>query len=43
VDLGSFTNTLTGTGAYPTLVSSTHFTDNIFRAGINYNFGGPYY
>jgi outer membrane immunogenic protein len=42
VDLGSFTNTFAGTGpAFPTLTASTHFTDNIVRAGINYNFGGP--
>jgi outer membrane immunogenic protein len=32
IDLGSFTNTLTGYS------SNTHFTDNIVRAGINYNF-----
>jgi outer membrane immunogenic protein len=43
VDLGTFTNTLTGTGAFPTLASSTHFTDNIVRAGINFHFGGLQY
>jgi len=42
IDLGTFTNTFTGIGpSFPTLTGSTHFTDNIFRAGINYNFGGP--
>jgi outer membrane immunogenic protein len=42
VDLGTFNNTFTGTGpAYPTLTGSTHFTDNIFRVGIDYHFGGP--
>ncbi len=43
VDLGTFTNTFAGTGpAYPTLTASSHFTDNIFRVGVNYNFGGPH-
>jgi outer membrane immunogenic protein len=44
VDLSAFTNTFTGTGpAFPTITARTHFTDNIFRVGINYNFGGPHY
>jgi len=43
VDLGTFTNTFAGLPpAYPTLTASSHFTDNIFRVGINYNFGGPH-
>jgi outer membrane immunogenic protein len=42
IDLGTFTNTFAGVGpAFPTITASTHFTDNIVRAGINYNFGGP--
>jgi outer membrane immunogenic protein len=44
VDLAAFTNTFTGTGpTFPTITARTHFTDNIFRVGINYNFGGPHY
>jgi outer membrane immunogenic protein len=43
VDLGTFTNTFAGLPpAYPTLTASSHFTDNIFRVGINYNIGGPH-
>ena len=40
VDLGTFTDTFTGIGL-PTFTLSSHFTDNVFRAGINYHFGGP--
>jgi outer membrane immunogenic protein len=44
VDLSAFTNTFTGTGpSFATITARTHFTDNIFRVGINYNFGGPHY
>jgi outer membrane immunogenic protein len=43
VDLGTFNLTFPGTGPYATVVTSTHFTDNIVRAGINYSFGGPHY
>jgi outer membrane immunogenic protein len=44
VDLGSFTDTFTGIGTvYPLITARTHFTDNIFRVGINYSFGGPHY
>lgn len=43
MDLGTFGATFTGTGPYATVGTSTHFTDNIFRAGINYSFGGPHY
>jgi outer membrane immunogenic protein len=42
MDLGTFNLTFAGTGPYATVATSTHFTDNIFRAGINYNFGGPH-
>ena len=42
MDLGTFTNTFTGIGAYSSLTANSHFTDNIFRVGINYNFGGPH-
>jgi outer membrane immunogenic protein len=38
MDLGTFANTFTGTGAYGTVTTSSHITDNIFRAGINYRF-----
>jgi outer membrane immunogenic protein len=43
VDLGSFSNTFTGVGLFTPVVLSTHVTDNIVRAGLNYhfNFGGP--
>jgi outer membrane immunogenic protein len=41
VDLGTVTNTFTGLGAYAPLTISSHVTDNILRAGINYRFGGP--
>jgi outer membrane immunogenic protein len=43
MDLGTFNLTFPGTGPYATVVTSTHFTDNIVRAGINYSFGGPHY
>jgi outer membrane immunogenic protein len=42
MDLGSFSNTFTGVGAYTTLGISSHVTDNILRVGLNYRFGGPY-
>lgn len=38
MDFGTFTNTFAGTGAYLTLTASSHVTDNILRAGINYRF-----
>jgi outer membrane immunogenic protein len=41
VDLGSFSNTFTGLGAFTPVTLSTHVTDNIVRAGLNYHFGGP--
>jgi outer membrane immunogenic protein len=41
VDLGSFSNTFTGVGAFTPVTLSTHVTDNIVRAGLNYHFGGP--
>jgi outer membrane immunogenic protein len=45
VDLGSTGNTLTSTipalgGGFLTLTRSTRITDNIFRVGLNYRFGG---
>jgi outer membrane immunogenic protein len=41
IDFGTFNNTLTGIGAFPTITASSHVTDNIFRVGVNYRFGGP--
>jgi outer membrane immunogenic protein len=41
VDLGSFSNTFTGVGTFTPVTLSTHVTDNIVRAGLNYHFGGP--
>jgi len=46
VDLATFNNAFTGLGpAYPLLYTSSHVTDNILRAGVNFRFGpgGPYY
>jgi outer membrane immunogenic protein len=40
VDYGTFSNTYTLAGV-PVLTTSTHLTDNIIRAGLNYRFGGP--
>jgi outer membrane immunogenic protein len=42
VDLGSFSNTFTGVGAFTPVTLSTHVTDNIVRAGLNYHFGARY-
>jgi hypothetical protein len=28
-------------GGLPVLTTSTHFTDNVIRVGVNYRFGGP--
>jgi outer membrane immunogenic protein len=41
VDLGSFSNTYTGLGVFTPVTLSTHVTDNIVRAGLNYHFGSP--
>jgi outer membrane immunogenic protein len=41
VDLGSFSNTFTGLATFTPVTLSTHVTDNIVRAGLNYHFGGP--
>jgi outer membrane immunogenic protein len=41
VDLGSFSNTFTGVTGFTPVTLSTHVTDNIVRAGLNYHFGGP--
>jgi hypothetical protein len=38
--LGGFSNTYTLAGL-PVLTTSTHFTDNVIRVGVNYRFGGP--
>ena len=46
VDLASFNNAFTGLGPiYPSLYTGSHVTDNIVRAGVNFQFGpgGPYY
>jgi outer membrane immunogenic protein len=39
IDLGSFSNTFTGLGTFTPVTLSTHVTDNIVRAGLNYHFG----
>jgi len=41
VDLGTVNNTFVGLGAFAPLSISSHVTDNIVRAGVNYRFGGP--
>jgi outer membrane immunogenic protein len=41
VDLGTVNNTFVGVGAFAPITSSSHVTDNILRAGVNYRFGGP--
>ena len=42
VDLGTINNAFSpALGAYGTLNTSSHVTDNIFRVGIDYHFGGP--
>jgi outer membrane immunogenic protein len=38
IDLGTVSATFAGTGAYATLNTSSHVTDNILRGGINYRF-----
>ena len=45
MDLGTFNLTPSGhRSMMPDRCNlSTHFTDNIVRAGINYSFGGPHY
>jgi outer membrane immunogenic protein len=41
VDLGTVNNTFAGTAPFAPITTSTHVTDNILRAGVNYRFGGP--
>lgn len=41
VDLGTVNSTFAGVAPFAPLVTSTHVTDNIVRAGVNYRFGGP--
>jgi outer membrane immunogenic protein len=41
VDLGNVNDTFAGGGAFAPLTISSHVTDNILRAGVNYRFGGP--
>jgi outer membrane immunogenic protein len=41
VDLGNVNDTFAGGGAFAPLTTSSHVTDNILRAGVNYRFGGP--
>jgi outer membrane immunogenic protein len=41
VDLGTVNNTFVGVAPFAPLAVSSHVTDNIVRAGINYRFGGP--
>jgi outer membrane immunogenic protein len=38
VDLGTLNNTFVGLGAFAPLLTSSHVTDNIVRAGFNYKF-----
>ena len=38
MDLGTVSGAFTGVGAYSTLVTSSHVTDDILRAGFNYKF-----
>jgi outer membrane immunogenic protein len=38
VDLGRLNNTFLGVGAFAPLLTSSHVTDNIVRAGFNYKF-----
>jgi outer membrane immunogenic protein len=38
IDLGTVSGAFTGVGAYSVLDTSSHVTDNILRAGINYKF-----
>lgn len=40
VDLGTVNNSFTLIGAFPVINTSSHVTDNIFRVGLNYHFGG---
>jgi outer membrane immunogenic protein len=42
MDLGTFSATFAGLTPGTTLTTSSHVTDNIFRAGINYHFGAPW-
>ena len=39
--LGTLNNTFVGLGAFAPFAISSHVTDNIVRAGVNYKFGGP--
>jgi len=41
VDLGTVNNTFAGVAPFAPITTSTHVTDNILRAGVNYRFGGP--
>jgi outer membrane immunogenic protein len=41
VDLGTVNNTFAGIAPFAPLATSSHVTDNIVRAGINYRFAGP--
>jgi outer membrane immunogenic protein len=41
VDLGTVNNTFAGVAPFAPLATSSHVTDNIVRAGINYRFAGP--
>jgi outer membrane immunogenic protein len=41
VDLGTINTAFAGVGAFAPLTVSSHVTDNIVRAGVNYKFGGP--
>ena len=41
VDLGTVNNSFAGIAPFAPVATSSHVTDNIVRAGINYCFGGP--
>jgi outer membrane immunogenic protein len=39
MDFGTFNNAFLGTGpSYPAIATSSHVTDNVVRAGVNYHF-----
>jgi outer membrane immunogenic protein len=41
IDLGTVNDTFVAPAPVPVLGASTRVTDNIFRVGLNYHFGGP--
>jgi outer membrane immunogenic protein len=41
MDLGTVNNSFAAVGPFTTITTSSRITDNIFRGGLNYRFGGP--